>query len=55
MEVSINYLAVLVSAVSAMVLGFLWFGPLFGKEWSKAMGWTEEQMAAGREKMKKEG
>jgi len=55
MEVPINYLAVLVSAVSAMVLGFLWFGPLFGKEWTKAMGWTEEQMAQGREKMKKEG
>lgn len=42
--VQINYIAVLVSAVAAMVLGSLWYGPLFGKRWMKYMGWTKEKM-----------
>lgn len=44
MDVPINYLAVLISTVAAVVLGFLWFGPLFGKAWMKEMGITDEQM-----------
>jgi len=35
---SINWLAVLVAAVAAFVIGFLWHGPLFGKQWIKLMG-----------------
>ena len=31
-----------------MVLGWLWFGPLFGKQWMATMGWTPERMAAMR-------
>ncbi len=30
---SINIWAVLVCAVLSMVLGFIWYGPLFGKKW----------------------
>jgi hypothetical protein len=41
MEIPINYLAVLVAAISTMVVGFLWYGPLFGKQWSLLMGWGE--------------
>lgn len=33
----INYLAVLASAIMAIVLGSLWFGPLFGNQWMKLM------------------
>ena len=55
MEIPINYLAVLLAAVSNMVLGFLWYGPIFGKQWTALMGWSEAEMAIGREKMKKEG
>lgn len=55
MDVPINYLAVLVVAIVQMVFGFLWFGPLFGKMWVKEMGWSEAEIAAGREKMKKDG
>ena len=44
--VSINYLAVILSAVSSMVVGFLWFGPVFGKTWMTLMGFTKEKMAA---------
>lgn len=36
----INYFAVLVAAVSSMVLGGRWYGPLFGKLWMRGMGWN---------------
>ena len=39
-------------AVVAMVLGFLWFGPLFGKAWMRAMGWDPND-AVKMEEMKK--
>ena len=42
--VDINYLAVLVAAIAAMAIGFLWYGPLFGKEWKKLMGFTDKSM-----------
>ena len=42
----INYLAVLASAVLMMVLGYLWYGPLFGKQWAALMGWSSEDMKA---------
>lgn len=32
-QVDVNYVAVIVAAVLQMVLGFLWYGPLFGKTW----------------------
>ena len=35
MEVQINYLGVLVAGLSSMVVGTLWYGPLFGKMWMK--------------------
>jgi hypothetical protein len=36
--VHINYWAVLVCGVASMVLGFIWYGPLFGKAWMKSIG-----------------
>ena len=45
-----NYFAVLASVVSAMFIGFLWYGPLFGKKWIALMGWTPEQVAEGIKK-----
>ena len=40
----INWLAVAVAAVSAFVVGGLWYSPiLFGKTWLKANGFTQEQ------------
>lgn len=36
--VDVNYLAILACAVSAMIWGSLWYGPLFGKPWMKMMG-----------------
>lgn len=37
----INYLAVVVAALSGFALGALWYGPLFGKKWMAASGVTE--------------
>lgn len=55
MEFNINYLAVLACAVASMAIGFLWYGPLLGKQWAEEMGWknmSPEQMA---EKKKQAG
>lgn len=38
---TINYLAVLACALVAMPVGFLWFGPLFGKAWQQQMGFAD--------------
>ena len=37
-EIKINYLAVLVAVVLQFVLGFLWYGPLFGEPWMEMVG-----------------
>lgn len=47
---TMNYLAVIVAAASAIVLGFLWYGPFFGKPWMKAMRYTDEDMKKAKEK-----
>ncbi|MBI3004800.1 MAG: DUF1761 domain-containing protein [Ignavibacteriales bacterium] len=39
-----NYVAILVAAVANMVIGFLWYGLLFGKKWAALHGYTEEQI-----------
>lgn len=41
---NINYIAVIVSALSGFALGAVWYGPLFGKQWMKAVGLTEEEI-----------
>ena len=41
---SINWLAVLVAIIIRMVIGALWYGPLFGKPWIALVGLTEETL-----------
>ncbi len=48
--VSINYSAVLVAALASMALGFLWFGPVFGKPWMKYMGFTRKDVEKSKRK-----
>ena len=49
---TINYLAVLVTAILGMVIGALWFSPvLFGNLWMKLSGFTQQDI----EKTKKKG
>ena len=50
---SVNYAAIGVGAVLSMVLGTIWYGPLFGKRWSKIIGATTDDLEA-RKKMQRE-
>jgi len=43
----INWLAVLAATVAHQVIGFLWYGPLFGKMWMRAIGLNAEQVGSG--------
>jgi hypothetical protein len=50
----INIIAVLVCGVAAMIVGFLWYGPLFGKAFMRVMcteKLTPEQMKIEQKKM----
>lgn len=41
----INFLALLLSALSTLVVGFIWYNPkVFGTIWMKESGMTEEKM-----------
>ena len=52
--VEVNYLAVLLAGIAAMVVGFVWYGPmLFAKEWMKLMGHTAESMKGAKDEMAK--
>ena len=44
----VNFLAVGGAAIASIVLGFIWYGPLFGKQWMSIMGLKPSDM----EKMK---
>ena len=44
---SINYLAVLVAALSAFLVGGLWYSALFSKAWMKENGFNEETLKKG--------
>jgi hypothetical protein len=46
-ELSINWLAVLLAALSAFVIGGLWYSLLFAKPWQRAAGVTDEQLKSG--------
>lgn len=49
--VPVNYLAVLLCGVSNMIIGYLWYGPFFGKEWEKLVGMTAEKMVKAKKSM----
>jgi len=45
---TINWLAVLVTGVVYMIIGFIWYSMrVFGRPWSKMIGMTEEEMRKG--------
>lgn len=48
--VPLNHLAVLVAALSSLVVGSLWYGPIFGKQWVALMKFTPEAMAEAKKK-----
>lgn len=49
---SVNWLAVLIAAVANMILGMLWYGPILGKSWMKAVGIPKKKLEKiGKENM----
>lgn len=46
-ESTINWLAVLVTAVAYMAVGALWYGPLFQKPWMRLTDTNEQDAKAG--------
>lgn len=47
--VDINWLAVVVGTVGYMVLGALWYGPLFGSVWMRSMGYESAEDVEGED------
>ncbi len=48
---SVNFLAIIVAAIVNMALGFVWYGPLLGKQWMKLSGRTKESMEKEKKDM----
>lgn len=42
----VNWIAVVLGAVFSMLLGFLWYGPLFGKLWMRSIGKKAEELSS---------
>ncbi|MEK6945380.1 MAG: DUF1761 domain-containing protein [Nanoarchaeota archaeon] len=42
LTLSVNILAVIVAAVISFILGWLWYGPLFGRQWMNSLGTRRE-------------
>jgi uncharacterized protein YacL len=47
---SVNYVSVLVAGVAAFVIGFLWHGPVFGKQWISLQGIPQSEVDAMKAK-----
>lgn len=52
---SVNYVAIFVGAVLSMVIGALWYGPLFGKKWMEIVGVTPDDVEARKNMQKGAG
>src|SRR3989338_1956537 len=50
---TINYFAVIAAVIANQVLGFTWYGPLFGKLWRGLSGISEKQVAEQKKKVMK--
>lgn len=44
---TLNIWAILVATLSTFMVGWLWYGPLFGKAWMAEVGMTEEDVQKG--------
>ena len=51
----VNWLAVLVAGIVPMIVGFLWYGPLFSKRWLQLMETTEEEIRKNFNPLKTHG
>ena len=45
MNIEVNYIAIVIAAVAAMAIGFLWYSPMIlGKQWMQLKGLTENSL-----------
>jgi hypothetical protein len=52
----LNWLAILVAAISTMIIGFVWYSPLlFAKPWMREMGYDPNDKAKTQEMQKSAG
>jgi hypothetical protein len=45
-DVTVDWVGIIVATVVAMVIGGLWYGPLFSKAWMGYIGKTQEELRA---------
>ncbi|MCE9500638.1 MAG: DUF1761 domain-containing protein [Leptospira sp.] len=51
-QIKINYLAIFASMVVSIIIGFLWYGPLFGKPWAKEMNMPADMKPTAKDTVK---
>ncbi|MBY0470428.1 DUF1761 domain-containing protein [bacterium] len=51
-QIVLNWKLIFLAMVAAFIFGFLWYGPLFGKIWGKAMGYNMNRKPKQSEMMK---
>ena len=49
---TINYIAILICGIASMIIGSLWYGPLFGKPFMKATGGCDPSKISPEEMQK---
>ena len=42
-DVSVSWPAIVVATIAAMVIGFVWYGPLFGEKWMKLVKLSKKE------------
>ncbi|WP_346858041.1 DUF1761 domain-containing protein [uncultured Draconibacterium sp.] len=52
MEIHVNYFAVIAGAILSMIIGAIWYGPVFGKKWMEIIG-VDPADEEARKKMQK--
>lgn len=51
----INYISIVIATVAQFIIGFLWYGPIFGKLWGKIHGFDKLPKATQQKMMKSMG
>jgi hypothetical protein len=41
---NINWLSVVIAAIASFIVGGVWYGPLFGRVWMEAFGFTKTEL-----------
>jgi hypothetical protein len=52
MDLEVSFVTILIAAVVSMVVGSIWYGPIFGKKWMEIIGATAEDEAKRKEMQK---